>query len=75
MKIEKESKRILVKFLGVLLLVVSIMLLLRHEKNKVLLGLVVFAIALVVLINYNLHKQDYCINKPEKCSEGIKKKK
>jgi len=75
---EKEVKKILVKFFGVFLLVVSVVLLLRQDKNYVLLGLVVFAIALVVLINYNLRKEDYCTSHPENCpkpKENIKNKK
>ncbi len=82
---DKEIKKILIKFLGVFLLVVSVILLLKQDKNYFLLGLVVFAIAIVVLILYNIKKEDFCSNNPEKCSvikqsisenkEKVKKKK
>lgn len=75
---EKEGKKILVKFFGVFLLVIAIILLLKHDKNYFLLGLVVFAIALVVLIYYNLKKKDYCSDNSENCpkpKENVKKKK
>ncbi|MBS3078530.1 hypothetical protein J4218_00235 [Candidatus Pacearchaeota archaeon] len=55
-RLDKESKKILVKFLGVILLVASVILLMRSDKNYVLMGLAVFSIALVILIIYNLKK-------------------
>jgi hypothetical protein len=65
---ESESKKILVKFLGVFLLVISVILLIRQDKNFFLLGLVVFAIAIVVLVLYNIKKRDFCSNNPAKGS-------
>jgi len=56
---EFEKKRVLMKFLGVILLAASVILLIRSDRNYVLIGLVVFSMALVVLIIYSLKRDEY----------------
>lgn len=69
---ETEKKKVLVKFIGVILLGIAILFLLNDGNWFFLLGMILFAISIVLLILYNVFKEKPSEIKPGKQTRNKK---